>query len=225
LRGNLKTPNASFRVVDVTDPVQVEKAIASIESEIGPVSVLINSVGINDSIGPLWTCDPAEWWNDVEVNLRGTFNPCYSVSKRMVARSAGRIVNLSSGAGNFPMPTASSYSVAKAGVQRLTESLAISLKPFGVFAFAVSPGSVRTALTEKIIGSKAGRRWLPELCNLSAENWTAASAVGDFVVEIASGRIDCLTGRFISIRDDLDLLVEAAATIQEQDKLVLRLRA
>ncbi len=222
---NRQCPSTTtVQVADVTDPDQVEVAVAEIERSIGAVQLLVNSVGQNDCIGPAWLSDAEEWWHDVEVNLRGVFNPCRSVLKRMTNRRSGRIVTITSGAGNFPMPMATSYSVAKAGVQRLTESLAISLKPLGITIFGFSPGSVRTSLTEKILSSDKGRRYLPELCNLPTERWSSVEEVATWVAMLASGRADALTGRFITIRDNLDELLNTATEIISQEKLVLRMR-
>ena len=215
---------ASYVVADVTNYAAVETAVSSVEGRIGPVELLVNSAGVNNSIGPLWEADPAVWWDDVVVSLRGTFNACHAVLKRMVQRRQGRIINVSSGAGNMAMPMATSYASAKAAVQRLTDSLAVSARPFGVTVFAVSPGTVKTALTERIVSSAAGRRWMPQLCDLPPENWTPVEKIGELAVLIASGAADPLTGRFISVKDDVAGMIDRAEQIAGQDLHTLRIR-
>jgi NAD(P)-dependent dehydrogenase (short-subunit alcohol dehydrogenase family) len=97
----------------------------------------------------------------------------------------------------------------------------------GVRVFALTPGIVRTALTEALLQSEDGRRWLPELGRLVADGraWVEAERVGDAIVELAAGRADALSGRWIHAEEDLDALVEKAHAIRERELRVLRLRS
>ena len=75
--------------VDVTDLVAVEKAVAAVGAELGPVSIVINNAAMFAAIGPIWEVDPLAWWRDIEVNLRGIFNVCRAVLPGMIARKRG----------------------------------------------------------------------------------------------------------------------------------------
>jgi len=92
-----------------------------------------------------------------EINVRGTFLCCQAAVPLMLARGGGRIVNLASGAaylppGGFPI---TAYGPSKAAVHRFSEMLADQLSPRGVFVFSISPGLVRTAMTESHWGLDA----------------------------------------------------------------------
>ena len=142
--------HAQAFVADVTDQDAVEEITKAAERALGPISLLVNNAGIGGPVGPLWENDPLEWWRCVEINLRGTFL-CCRLSPGMIARRQGRIVNMVSDAGTLVLSYLSAYVVAKTALIRLTEVLAQELQPHGVSAFAVIPGTVRTALTEELL--------------------------------------------------------------------------
>lgn len=143
----LRGAAAAGLVADVTDRAAVEAGVREAEERLGPLTLVVNNAGRLASAGPLWEADPDEWWRDVEVDLRGPLLCCRAVLPGMVARGAGRVVYVGSGAGLRPGPWISAYAVAKAALARLTDSLEAPLAGTGVHAFLVAPGLVRTGLT------------------------------------------------------------------------------
>jgi NAD(P)-dependent dehydrogenase (short-subunit alcohol dehydrogenase family) len=211
-------------VADVTDPDVVERAVAETEARLGPIDLLVNNAGLGAVPGPLWEADPARWWRTFEVNLFGVFVCTRAVLRRMVPRGAGRIVNVSSRAGNLAVPYASSYSTSKAALTRLTEIAAAEAAPHGIHVFALEPGTVRTAMTEELLEGDAGRTWLPGYRTTFDEGRDAPPEdAARLVVRLARGDADALSGRFISRADDLDALVAQADELVREDRLVLRL--
>jgi NAD(P)-dependent dehydrogenase (short-subunit alcohol dehydrogenase family) len=206
---------------DVTDEQAVASLVAEVEAELGPPTLLVNNAGSWRQVGPLEEADPETWWHDVEVCLKGTFLCSRAVLPGMRARAEGRVVNVSSYAAISPRPYATAYACAKAGLLRLTDSLAAELEGTGVLAFAITPGFVRTALVDGVASSEAGRRFLPELNDRQDAIDPAES--GRLVVEIASGRLDPLAGRLLHVLDDLDELLARAAEIDERDLYTPRL--
>jgi NAD(P)-dependent dehydrogenase (short-subunit alcohol dehydrogenase family) len=210
---------------DVTNESEVQEAIAFIEQKLGNISVLVNSAGQSSAIGPIWETDPQLWWRDVEVNLKGTFLVTREIVGRMIQHSLpGCIINLSSAAGNFPVPMSSAYACSKAAIQRFTDSLAPTIKSHGITVFAYSPGTVRTDMTQHFVNSSEVHRWMPEWRDISPERWTPIEKVGEVAVLLASGQADALSGRFIHIHSDINRLVGDAEKIKEKDFYVLRLR-
>ena len=207
---------------DVTDADEVVALIREVESMLGAPTLLVNNAGSLEHVGPVAEADPAEWWRDVEVNLKGTFLCTRAVLPAMLAQRAGRIVNLSSYAAIAPSPYMTAYASAKAAVLRFTDSLAAELEATGVRVFCVTPGFVRTQLVEQAGGSERGRRFLPHLSARAdaLEPERAARLVG----EIACGRLDPLSGRFLHVLDDLDDLLRRSDEIAEHDLYALRLR-
>ena len=206
---------------DVTDGREIEDALRGVEQDVGPIDLLVNNAGAAAAIGPTWLVDPEEWWSDVASSLRGAFLCSRTVVPSMRERKAGRIVNVASHAGTRPSPYVSGYAAAKAALLNFTESLAAELAEDGIRVFAVSPGRVRTALTERMVATDEGRRWLPQM---QSGRWLEPELGARLVVQLAGGRGDALSGRFLHALDDVDALVARAGEIAEHDLYVPRLR-
>ena len=141
---------ASSVAVDVTDLPGLEAAVKSVESAVGPISILVNSAGISGSNTTLENYDPEEWRRVVEINLNGTFYSNKVVIPGMKARNYGRIVNISSVAGKEGNPNLSAYSAAKAGVIGLTKSLGKELAKFDIAVNAISPATANTRILDTL---------------------------------------------------------------------------
>jgi NAD(P)-dependent dehydrogenase (short-subunit alcohol dehydrogenase family) len=212
-------------VVDVVDRGAVDNALAAIERELGPGSLLTNNAGAFFGIGPIWTVDPDAWWRDVETNVRGAFNCCRAALPGMLARRRGRIVNLAGGGAATSFPNGSGYATSKAGLLRFTECVNDTLAGTGVLAFAMDPGLVRTAMTEHQLNSEAGRVYLDAIPKLFASGVNVPPTLAARLsVEIGSGRFDKLAGRMLmAARGDLDLDEAAIDAIVAGDLRSLRL--
>ena len=209
---------------DVADAEGLDRAFARAEEALGPLTLVVNGAGDGAVPGPVWEADPGRWWRTFEVNLQGVFHGLRSALRRMVPRGHGRVVNVSSRAGNVAIAHSSAYATSKSAVTRLTEIAALEARPFGVHVFALEPGTVRTPMTESLIASEAGRRWLPWYRAIFDEGRDVPPDEGAaLLVRLARGDADALAGRFVSRADDLDALVADAARIAGEERLVLRL--
>lgn len=211
---------------DVSDYAAVENVFAKIADQLGPVDLLVNNHGSFQAFGPIWECDPETWWQDVEINLRGTFHTCRAVAPIMLGRGKGRIVNLVGGGTGNSFPHGSGYASSKAAIMRLTECLNDTTAGADVRAFAVDPGLVRTAMTEMQLTSEAGKRFLPGIQQLfedgiNVEPTRAALLIAD----IAAGRFDALAGRLLCGVDDRDALEGQMEKLVAADGRALRFTA
>jgi len=206
---------------DVTDRASVDRAMGRVERSFGPVTILVNCAGTCGAIGPLWEIEPADWRRDVDASLFGTFLCARAVLPAMVARRRGRIINVSSYAAIRPTPYIAAYGSAKAALVHLTNTLAAETAPFGVSVFAVTPGRVRTAMTEYMVGVQTGKEWSV----VPTGEWLPAERAGALAVVLSSGRADALSGRFVHVLDDVEELVRRADEIRRDDLYALRLRA
>lgn len=206
---------------DVRDGAAIADAVGQTTHELGPVTVLVNNAGTGLALGPLWQVDADEWWTDVETTLRGAFNACRAVIPGMIERREGRIVNVSSYVAVRPSPYQTGYACGKAALLSLTESLAASLAPHGVKVFAMTPGFVRTELTRRILETPEGREWLPDV---GTGRVLTPEEGGKLVVELAGGRADALSGRFVHALDDLNEMLRRLEEIEESDYYAPRLR-
>jgi NAD(P)-dependent dehydrogenase (short-subunit alcohol dehydrogenase family) len=139
----------TFVHTDVTDPASVRGMVETVIEEHGRIDVLVNNAGIVHNI-PSEEVPDEEWLAVISVNLNGVFWCCREVGKAMLERGSGSIVNIASMSGivsNHPQPQAA-YNASKAGVITLTKSLAGEWAPHGVRVNSVSPGYIRTPLTE-----------------------------------------------------------------------------
>jgi 3-oxoacyl-[acyl-carrier protein] reductase len=130
---------------DVSNPEQVEAAVARVADELGPPTVLVNNAGVlRDNL--IFKMGVDDWDTVMAVHLRGSFLMTRAVQVHMTKEGFGRIVNLSSTSalGNRGQVN---YSAAKAGLQGFTKTLAIELGRFGVTANAVAPGFIETDMT------------------------------------------------------------------------------
>jgi NAD(P)-dependent dehydrogenase (short-subunit alcohol dehydrogenase family) len=209
---------------DVTRREQVEKMLVRVEEALGPVSLLVNNAASLSVIGPTWEVDSDAWWRDVEVSLRGAFVCSQAVLRGMTGRGGGRIVNVTSLFGARPSPYTTGYACAKAAMFRLSEGLAEEGRPHGVRVFSISPGWVRTAMTDRLIHSQEGRKWLPGLSSLPEQEWVGPERAAALVAFLASAGGDELSGRYIYALDDVGDLIHRADEIRQDDLYVLRLR-
>ena len=215
---------ANAFAVDVVDLASVTKAMAAIERDLGPVSLLVNNAGAFAAIGPIWEVEPDSWWRDIEVNVRGTFNCCRAALPAMMARRRGRIINMTGGGTAGSFPNGSGYATSKAGLLRFTECVSDTLQGSGVMVFAMDPGLVRTAMTEHQLVSDAGKSYLPNIPRLfEAGINVPPTLAARLSVEIGSGRFDKLAGRMLmAARGDLDLDGAAIDEIVATDLRSLR---
>ncbi|MBZ5506403.1 MAG: SDR family NAD(P)-dependent oxidoreductase [Acidobacteriia bacterium] len=211
--------------VDVTVENDVREAVAKVLQTFGSIELLVNNAGMLGPLGPADQADIGEWWRAMEVNVRGPLICTQLVMPFMISHRAGRVVNMASGAGAVPFSYFSSYVTSKTALVRLTECLAAEVKQHGICMFAAGPGTVRTAMSEHSLNSPEGKQWIPWFRRIFDEGLDVPpERPAELIFELASGKADALSGRFISISDDLDVLVSNAEEIQNDSLYALRVR-
>ena len=192
-------------VGDVSKREDVERMLEAA----GPIELLVANAGIalwENS----WETDPDEWWHLFEVNVRGVYLTCRLALPGMIERGGGRIVITGSGASYLPGSTSGAYSASKAAVGRFGEVLANQVRDDNVKVFVISPWLVRTEMTDKFGDD------MP---------WTPPELAPRLVRELASGRFDQLSGRYIHAEHDpLDELERRVDRILAEDLNAIRLR-
>jgi 3-oxoacyl-[acyl-carrier protein] reductase len=154
--------------------------------EAEPIDVLVANAG-GGNRGVSWELDPEEWWRVFEVNVLGVHLSCSAVIPGMLERGRGRIVITGSGAAYLPGATETGYTASKAAVCRYGETLANAPRD-RIPVFVISPGLVRTAMTEDAFGDDAP--------------WTPPECAPRLVHALATGELDALTGRYLHAEHD-----------------------
>ncbi|MDE0214587.1 MAG: 3-oxoacyl-[acyl-carrier-protein] reductase [Deltaproteobacteria bacterium] len=153
LSGNGRAELAPF---DVGRADEVEAAFKGIIDGHEKLDILINNAGVTVD-GLLLRQSPPDWDRIIDVNLRGLFLCTKAAARRMIRQRYGRIVNLTSVAGQMGNVGQSVYAASKAGIEGFTKSMARELAPRGVTVNAVAPGFIETEMTASLNEETRGR--------------------------------------------------------------------
>jgi NAD(P)-dependent dehydrogenase (short-subunit alcohol dehydrogenase family) len=203
-------------VTDVTDPSAVSAALAAARARFGPVRVLINNAGTPGPYGPIGVADAAQWWASQRLHQLAPLLMMSRVIPEMQSLGGGRVINIVSSAGTAPVPHLSAYAVGKCAAIRLTETVDLEQRAYGIRAFALQPGTILTDMARSTMSCSQAQRWIPEgVAMLNAR--TPADSAADLarctavVAAIASGHYDTLAGRYLDVNWDLDTLLDQPA--------------
>jgi sorbose reductase len=146
---------ATGYALDVTDAEAVNRTFRQVEQDFGAIDILIGAAGIVDNI-PAEEYPADRWRKIMDVNVNGLFFTAQAAARGMIERRRGSIVLIASMSGmivNRPQKQ-SAYNVSKAGVIMLAKSLAPEWAPYNVRVNALSPGYIRTALTDQVLSGQ-----------------------------------------------------------------------
>lgn len=189
---------------DVTDEAGVTSAVDSIESEIGPIDVLVNNAGIQHR-EPLLDISLADWQRVIDIDLTAAFVVGRTVAARMVPRRAGKIVNICSVQTDLARPTIGPYTAAKGALRNLTRAMTAEWAGEGLQINAIAPGYIHTEMTQKLVDDKTFNEWI--LGRTPARRW---GTVGDLVgpaVWLSSSASDYVNGQVIFIDGGMTVVV------------------
>jgi 3-oxoacyl-[acyl-carrier protein] reductase len=134
---------------DVSKEEQVDALINAAIEKFNRVDILVNNAGITrDTL--LLRMKPEDWQAVIDLNLTGVFLCTRAVSKIMLKQRSGRIINITSVAGQMGNPGQANYSAAKAGVIGFTKTVAKELASRGITVNAVAPGFIATDMTSNL---------------------------------------------------------------------------
>jgi len=187
-----------WTVVDVTDRTAVRRWVEHAVARTGRVDVLVNNAGgVLGQVGrPLEQISEEEWQAIVAVNQTAAFWTTQAVAPVMKSAKAGRIINISSGAGLGVSKTGiQAYASAKAGLIGLTRQLAHELGPFGITVNAIAPGFVLSNETTRRQWEAYGHDGQEELLRgIALRRLGTPADIAQAVLFLASGHADWISG-------------------------------
>lgn len=184
---------------DVTDADQVKKALDDVIEDFDRLDIVVNNAGIG-VYHPLPTTNYEDWqqaWKKtIDANLIGPANICFCAAKHMIDQGGGRIVNITSRGAFRGEPNKAAYGASKAGLNSLSQSLAVALAENKIFVGAVAPGFVNTELTaDRLNGPEGAEIKAQSPFNRVAEPEEVAHAV----LFLASEGAEFSTGTIIDV--------------------------
>ena len=146
--------------LDVAETASVDAAFTTVESEIGPVEILVNNAGVTGD-GLLVRMGDEQWDRVIAVNLTGAFHTMRRATPKMMRARFGRIINVSSVVAHLGGPGQANYASAKAGLLGLSRSTARELASRSITCNVVAPGPIATDMTAAM-----GDAWLEGVSGL-----------------------------------------------------------
>lgn len=138
---------------DVTDEDEMAALVEAAVEEFGALDVMVNNAGVT-TLGPAEEFGVDDWREVIDVDLVGTFVGCQAAGRQMIEQEeGGAILNVSSLMGGRGLQLRSPYCAAKAGVNNLTQTLAVEWAEHEVHVNALAPGFIWTEITEQTQGS------------------------------------------------------------------------
>lgn len=173
------------------DVIQMIKAI---EEELGTIDILVNNAGVTkDNL--LIRMKEEDWDEVMNVNLKGTFLCTKAVSRAMMKKKYGKIINISSVVGIMGNAGQGNYSASKAGVIGFTKSMAKELASRGIRVNAIAPGFIQTDMTEGL-KDEIKEAMLKEI---PLNYFGNPKDIANLVVFLASESSDYITGQVINV--------------------------
>jgi len=189
---------------DVRKLDEMEAAVAQIVERFGKVDIFVNNAGICKNIkAEEMTLE--EWQEVIDINLTGVFIGSQVAGKQMIKQGGGSIINIASMSGsivNVPQPQCS-YNASKAGVIHLTKSLASEWAQYSIRVNSISPGYMKTAMTEKTLQTDMAKDWWLRLTPMGRPG--LPHELGGAVVFLASDASSFMTGA--------DLIIDGGYTV------------
>lgn len=186
--------NAISVKADVSNEEDVNNLVKTIEKELGKIDILVNNAGITkDNL--LIRMKTEDFEDVIDVNLKGTFLCTKAVSRAMMKKKYGKIINITSVVGITGNTGQANYSASKAGVIGFTKSMAKELGSRGIRVNAVAPGFIDTEMTQ-VLSEEIKTTMIN---NIPLNSFGNPEDIANLVVFLASSSADYITGQVINV--------------------------
>ena len=188
-------------LVDVSLPEDVDNIVNFTLAKFSTIDILVNCAGIYGPIGMITDNDVKAWIEAMNINLYGTFLCMRAVLPTMMKKGKGKIINMAGGGGASPLPRFSAYGISKAGVIRLTDTIAQEVKEYNIDINAIAPGAVNTRFLDQALaaGKAAGLDFMAKSIRQKKEGGVPPEKVAELALFLSSAESDGCSGKLISL--------------------------
>ena len=193
--------------VDVGERETVDRAVAAVEAELGPVWLLVNNAGWDRPM-PFLKTDRALWDRIIAINLYGPLNLHHSVCPGMAERGGGRVVNIASDAARVGTSDEAVYSACKGGLISFTKSIARELARKNVLLNAVCPGPTNTPMMAAVLGQgEQAVKWKDAMVRgIPLKRMGEPDDYAGIIALLASDDGKFITGQAISVSGGMNMI-------------------
>jgi NAD(P)-dependent dehydrogenase (short-subunit alcohol dehydrogenase family) len=203
--GIIKLGRRSMSIkADVTRANDVKGMVDGVVKEWGRLDILVNNAGVSASY-PIAEMAEEQWDRVIDTNLKGTFLCCRAAIPHMVLQRSGKIINMTSSAGEMPSGMMSAYCSSKAAIKMFTMVCALEVALFNVQVNAVYPGNIQTDIWKGILPNTARVMGISEqeMWRITNEKGGVPQTIDDgrhisaLVAFLCSSEADFITGKII----------------------------
>jgi gluconate 5-dehydrogenase len=181
---------------DVTDRRQIDNGIESIETDIGPIDILINNAGMQHR-APLEDFPTEKWDELIRTNISSIFHVSQSVARRMIPRGRGKIINIGSVQSELARPSIAPYTMTKGAVKNLTRGMCADWAKHGLQVNGIGPGYFKTPLNQALVDSEEFSDWLKK--RTPAARWGETEELIGAAVFLASDASSFVNGHMLYV--------------------------
>lgn len=181
---------------DVTNRESVDAAISHIEGDIGPIDILVNNAGMQFR-SALEAFPPEKFDQVITTNLTSVFNVSQTLSRHMISRGHGKIINICSLMSTLSRPSVAPYAASKAAVANLTRGMAVDWARHGLNINGIAPGYFATELNEALLKDDKFNAWVETRTPMG--RWGQPEELGGAAVFLASDASRFVNGHILYV--------------------------
>ncbi len=181
---------------DVSKAAQLQEKIPALEKAVGHIDILVNNAGIQRR-SPLEQFEEAVWREVLDINLTGLFLVTRQVVQGMIARKAGKIINICSLMCEMGRPTVGAYTAAKGGVKMLTKAMTVEWGKYNIQVNGIGPGYFTTEMNRPLYEDPKFDAWIRGRTPMG--RWGDPSELVGAAVFLSSRASDFVSGQIIYV--------------------------
>lgn len=181
---------------DITNSKQIKRNIYSIEKDLGPIDILVNNAGAQIR-HPLEEFPEKDWDIIMDTNLKGAYLMGKTVSKGMIIRNSGKIINICSIQSELSRATITPYVASKGGLKMLTKGMATEWGRYNIQVNGIGPGYMKTDMTKPLWQNKEFDSWV---CSRTpAQRWGDPEELAGPLIFLASSASMFVNGHILYV--------------------------